>query len=161
MAKRNHVRLAGAVLAAAFTTTLVASPVMAQEAASDCVCIVDAGTVGMVTSATGWVKVNGDVGLVDATMNAPLSVGSVLRTGVAGSAGASVGAGCNVEVAALTEMSISALADGRMCVRLSQESPIVPEASGAPLALLGGGAILAGGAAAVAVGLGQDSPVSQ
>jgi hypothetical protein len=158
MAKRNHVPVMGIVLATA-VALIAASPAVAQDGTSDCVCIVDAGTVGMVTSATGWVKLNGDVGLVDATMNAPLSVGSVLRTGVAGSAAASVGAGCNVEVAALTEMSISALEDGRMCVRLTQDTPVVPVAPVAPLAMLGGGAILAGGA--IAVGLGQDSPVSQ
>lgn len=157
IAKRNHLPAMGVVLALA--ALIAVSPAMAQDGTSDCVCIVDAGTIGMVTSATGWVKLNGDVGLVDATMNAPLSVGSVMRTGVAGSAAASVGAGCNVEVAALTEMSISALEDGRMCVRLTQEAPVVPVAPVAPLAMVGGGAILAGGA--IAVGLGQDNPVSQ
>lgn len=157
MAKRDYTRIAGVALAAAFTTTLVATPATAQDTpANDCVCIVESGTVGMVTSATGWVKLNGDVGLVDATMNAPLSLGSVLRTGVAGSASATVGAGCNVEVAALTEMSISSLEDGRMCVRLLQDTPVVPVT---PLALAGGGAVLLGGA--IVVGLGQDNPVSQ
>ena len=155
MTKRNYTLIAGVALAAAFTTTLVASPAMAQSG-SDCVCIVGAGTVGAVTSATGWVKLNGDVGLVDATMNAPLSLGSVLRTGTAGSASASIGAGCNVDVAALTELSISALEDGRMCVRLTEDPPVVPVT---PVALAGAGALLAGGA--LVVGLGQDSPVSQ
>jgi hypothetical protein len=157
MAKRDYIGIAGVALAVAFATTFIASPAMAQSATgSDCVCIVDAGTVGAVTSATGWVKLNGDVGLVDATMNAPLSLGSVLRTGTAGSASASIGAGCNVDLAALTELSISALEDGRMCVRLTEDAPVVPVT---PVALAGGGALLAGGS--LVVGLGQDSPVSQ
>ena len=46
--------------------------------------------------------------------------------------------------------------DGRMCVRLVEEQPA---GSVAPLAIVGGGALLAGGA--IIVGLGQDDPVSQ
>ncbi len=156
MAKRDSLRAVGVALVAGLMSALVSSPVLAQDGGSDCVCVVQAGTVGAVTSATGWAKLNGDVGLVDATINAPISLGSVLRTGVAGSATATIGAGCNVSVAALSEMSVSALEDGRMCVRLAEEQPV---GSMAPLAVLGGGAILAGGA--IVVGLGQDDPVSQ
>lgn len=155
LAQQNSRRLAGFVVAVGLVSALAATPVVAQDAASDCVCIVNSGTVGAVTAATGWVKLNGDVGLVDATTNAPLSLGSVLRTGVSGSASATIGAGCNVSVAALSELSISALEDGRMCVRLTEEAAV----PSAPLALVGGGAILAGGA--IVVGLGQDDPVSQ
>ena len=92
--ERALTRMAVTVVAIALTQALVASPVLA-EGESDCVCIVAGGTSGVVTGATGWVKLNGDVGLVDATMNAPLSVGSVMRTGAAGSATATVGAGCS------------------------------------------------------------------
>jgi len=158
--KRALTRMAVAVVAAALTQGFLASPVLA-EGEPDCVCIVAGGTAGMVTGATGWVKLNGDVGLVDAKMNAPLSVGSVMRTGTAGSATATVGASCSVSVAALSQMSISALADGRMCVRVTQDATTGAlkgdGSSGAALAV--GGAVLA--ATVVVVGLGQDAPVSQ
>jgi hypothetical protein len=162
--KRDFTRIAGVVIAVAFAQSLVAAPALAeQEAAADCVCVVAGGTVGTVTGATGWVKLNGDVGLVDATTNAPLSVGSVLQTGVAGSASATVGPDCNVNVASLTKMSISPMADGNMCVRLTSDAPTAPVVDGGgaigSLAVAGGAAVLAG--TLVVVGLGQEAPVSQ
>jgi len=160
--KRAFTRMVVTVMAAAFTQGIVASPALAQsEPASDCVCIVAGGTAGMVTGASGWVKLNGDVGLVDASMNAPLSVGSVLRTGTAGSATATLGSSCSVNVAALSQMSISALADGRMCVRVTQDATTgALESDGnSGIALAAGGAVLA--TTLVVVGLGQDDPVSK
>lgn len=159
--KRVFTRMMVTVMAAAFTQALVATPVLAQGE-PDCVCIVAGGTSGMVTGASGWVKLNGEVGLVDAGTNAPLSLGSVLRTGSAGSATATVGAGCSVNVAALSEMSISALADGRMCVRVTEQSAMGALEGGdgsTGIALAAGGAVLA--TTVVVVGLGQDEPVSQ
>lgn len=164
--KRDFSRIAGIAIALAFTQGLVAAPALAeQEAAADCVCVVAGGTVGAVTGATGWVKLNGDVGLVDATVNAPLSVGSVLQTGVAGSASATVGADCSVTVASLSRMSISPMTDGNMCVRVTSDAPVAPVpptgggGSVGTLAVVGGGAVLAG--TLVVVGLGQEAPVSQ
>ena len=158
--KRALTRMAVTVVAIALTQALVASPVLA-EGESDCVCIVAGGTSGVVTGATGWVKLNGDVGLVDANMDAPLSVGSVMRTGAAGSATATVGAGCSVAVAALSQMSISALADGRMCVRVTQDATTgaLKGDGSTGMALAAAGAVLA--TTVVVVGLGQDAPVSQ
>ena len=142
--KRDSARLVVMVVAAALTQALVASPVLAQ-AEPDCVCIVAGGTSGLVT---------------DASADAPLSVGSVLRTGVAGSATATFGDGCSVNVAALSEMSIAALQDGRMCVRLQQDAAGAAEGEGTTgAALAAGGAILA--TTVVVVGLGQDEPVSK
>jgi len=153
--KQRFARISGVVAIAVLTQVLVAAPAMA-EGEQDCICIVAAGTVGSVTSATGWVKLNGDTGLVDASSNAPLSLGSVLKTGPAGSASATVGGGCNVSVAALSQMSITALEDGRMCVRVTQEEPV---AGIDPLVVVGGVTALAVGV--VVVGLGQDDPVSE
>jgi hypothetical protein len=160
--KRDFTRIAGVVVALTFTQAFVAAPAMAQGAGADCVCVVAGGTVGTVTGATGWVKLNGDVGLVDATANAPLSVGSVLQTGAAGSASATIGAGCNVTVAALSKMSISPMADGNMCVRLTSEALAPPNGGDGTMgtvAIVGGAAVLAG--TLVVVGLGQEAPVSQ
>lgn len=154
--RRDFARGVGVLAAVAFAQVLVTVPALAQSApGSDCVCIVAPGTVGSVTAATGWVKLNGDVGLVDAAANAPISLGSVLRTGVAGSATASIGAGCNVSVAALSELSVSPLEDGRMCVRLTDSAPGAID----PAVVTAGMAALAGGV--VIVGLGQDEPVSK
>lgn len=155
LGEQNFKRIAGLALASSLLAGFASSPVFAQDADNDCVCVVRGGTVGAVTSATGWVKLNGDVGLIDATTNAPLSLGSVLRTGVSGSASATIGAGCNVNLAALSELSISALDDGRMCVRLIEQEPV---ASSVPVAAVAGGLLLGG---AIVVGLGQDDPVSQ
>lgn len=153
--KRGVVRITGVLAAAVLAQSIVAAPAYAQSGQQDdCVCIVAPGTVGAVTSASGWVKLNGDVGFVDATTDAPISLGSVLRTGVAGSATATVGKGCNVTVAALSQMSLTALEDGRMCVRLSADQPVID-----PLVVAGGMAALAGGI--VIVSLGQDDPVSK
>jgi len=155
--KRNFARGIGVLAAAVFGQALVAVPALAQDdQGNDCICVVAPGTVGLVTSATGWVKLNGDVGLVDATENAPLSVGSVLRTGVAGEATATVGQGCNVDVAALSEMSIRPLEDGRLCVRLTQDAPgtsIDPLVVGGSIAALAGGFVM--------LSLGQDDSVSK
>jgi hypothetical protein len=159
--KRNFTRLAGAVVAVALAQALIAAPVMAEEeATNDCVCVVPGGSVGLVTGATGWVKMNGDVGLVDAIANAPLSLGSVLQTGVAGSASASVGT-CNVTLASLSTMSISQMQDGQMCVRVTQDQPpvVVGDNSGVGVIAAGGGAVLAG--TLVVLGLGQENPVSK
>lgn len=152
--------LGGVVAALVLANAFAVTPAAAQD--DSCVCIVAPGTAGQVTAASGWVKLNGDTGLVDATENAPLSVGSVLRTGPAGSAAASVGAGCNVAVAALSELSISTLDDGRMCVRLTEVTPVAvaPGGSGATAVVAAGGAALLGGGL-VMLGLGQDDPVSQ
>ena len=155
---RNFSRFAG-VLAAGVIAAVAFAPAAVQAQGEDCLCIVAPGTVGMVTSANGWVKLNGDLGLVDATLEAPLSVGSVLRTGAAGNATATVGSGCNVNVAALSRMSISALEDGRMCVRLTDETPVPLVTDISPVAVVGAGAVIGGGA--LLFGLGQDEPVSQ
>jgi hypothetical protein len=153
--KHNFTRLVGVVAVAVVAQASVVAPAAAQSG-ENCVCIVPVGTVGKVTSVSGWAKLNGATGLVDATVDAPLSVGSVLRTGVAGSADAMVGETCNVVVASVSQLSISKLDDNRMCVRLNGKVP------GAPLptvAAVGAGALLGGGL--IVVSLGQDDPVSQ
>ncbi len=157
--KQNFTRLVGAAAAGVIAAMAFAPAAAQAQSAQDCVCIVAPGTVGSVASASGWVKLNGDTGPVDATLDAPLSLGSVLRTGADGSASASIGGGCNVNIAALTQMSISALQDGRMCVRLTDETPVPPLSDVSPVAVVGAGAVLGGGA--LLFGLGQDDPVSQ
>lgn len=162
LAKRGFVRIAGIVALAALAQSAVMTSALAQSSSeNNCVCVVDAGTTGLVTSASGWVKLNGDAGLIDAKEDAPLSLGSVLETGVAGSASATVGTSCEVDVAALTEMTITKLESGKMCVRLSQKKPlIVPGKSSTGTAIaVGAGSALAG--TAIVVGLGQKAPVSQ
>lgn len=152
--KQNFTRIVGVVAVAVVAQASVIAPAAAQNT-DNCVCIVGAGTVGKVTSATGLVTLNGKTGPVDAVVEAPLSVGSVLRTGTAGNAGAMVGEGCNVDIAALSQMSIVALDANRMCVRLTGKAPSAIPA----MAVVGGGALLGGGV--VLLGLGQDDPVSQ
>ncbi len=155
--KQYFTRLVGVAAVASIVQASAVAPVAAQAGADDsCTCIVASGTVGKVTSSTGWVKINGATGLVDAAVDSPLSLGSVLRTGVAGSAGAMVGEACNVNVAALSQMSISALDEDRMCVRLTGKAPGTPIP---PMAVLGGGALLGGGL--ILVGLGLENPVSK
>ena len=56
-------------------------------------------------------------------------------------------------------MSISALEDGRMCVRLTDESTTGAVDSSGAIALGAGGAVLA--TTLVVVGLGQEDPVSK
>jgi hypothetical protein len=155
--KQNFTRFVGVVAVAVVAQASVIAPAAAQNA-DNCVCIVGAGTVGKVTSASGPVTLNGKTGPVDAIVEAPLSVGSVLRTGTAGSAGAMVGEGCNVNIAALSQMSIVALDANRMCVRLTGKAPGMPIPA-TTMAVVGGGVALGGGV--VLLGLGQDDPVSQ
>lgn len=153
--KQNFVRILCVTALAALAQATIVAPAAAQSG-ENCLCIVPTGTVGKVTSISGWVKVNGKAGLVDAAVDAPLSVGSVLRTGVAGKAGAMVGETCNVVVSSVSQLSISKLDENRMCVRLNGK------VAGAPLstvAVAGGGALLGGGL--IVVSLGQDNPVSK
>lgn len=157
--KQNFTRLVGGAMAGVIAAMVFVPTAAQAQSVQDCVCIVAPGTVGSVTAASGWVKLNGDGGLVDATSKAPLSLGSVLRTGAAGSASATIGGGCNVDIAALSQMSISALEDGRMCVRLTDETPVPPLTDVSPVAVVGAGAAIGGGA--LLFGLGQDDPVSQ
>lgn len=166
MSKRDFARITGGVAAVVLAQMLVASPVLAQDmAASDCVCVVDIATVGLVTTATGWVKLNGDDGLVDATSSTRLSLGSVLQTGAAGSAKATVGDGCSVDVAALSRMSIIAIDESRMCVRIVQDKPVAvldkPAARLDPGVIGGAAAAALVGGGLVVLSLGQTAPVSQ
>lgn len=131
------------------------SPGLAQDASS-CICILDSGTVGSVTNVSGWVRLNGTSGLVEAVPDAQVGPGSVLTTGVAGTAQVSMGSNCQVAVGPTSQMSVIPTPEGKVCVRLVERTEATPN-----LALVGGAAAGLALATVLFVGAGEDDPVSK
>ena len=124
----------------------------AQAQTQECTCTVP--SAGSVTNSIGDVQATGATGLVAAPIGTVLGAGSQLVTGAGAAARINFGAGCNLSIAPLTEVIVSAAGD-QLCVQVSQNgAPAAPPAAGAPLTLLG---LIAGGAGvAYLIGAGDD-----
>ena len=136
---------------------LGATPALALD--DDCACIVSApasGASGMISIANGTVFLAGPTGNMPIGSETPLIGNWVVTTGESASAQLVVMESCQLAIESSTRVWVSMLAGNRMCVRVSEDEV----AGSSPMLWVAGGGALGAGAA-VLVSLGLLNPVSK
>jgi hypothetical protein len=159
----NGFRL-GVAHAVGLAALLAAGSASAQSDPASCACLVDRASVAdvenvaVVAGATGTVNFSTPQGWQAAAVGQTLGIGDDVETGAGSSATVQVVPSCSVTLGELTTMTIRETG-ANYCVALDVDEQPVAGGDGT-LAVVGGIAVAAGVGAAVALGGGDDDPVS-